>query len=632
MNSEIELLMKESRRSRRMRSSRNQKEHCTNVYTEGNSLTKTYSEDSDDSIENYVLNHLQNTTTAEPIYCRRSLISRSQLELQCTQVDVRVITREISDEENDNDSLNEYIEAYTNVVMNEVIELITQESRLSISMKSWSTQEDYCTRVHSEEKSLERKESGNGNKNPVDYISTRHNLTKNIALQTITEENTNKPISCRRSRNSKRHRDIKFTRVNAPLNPFISSQSGDVYENLNEYIEECVKVILKEEMELKTKGQRRTLRRRGRKQQERCLETNDHGNANRMNNAEVGIKLSSCSERSESCRIVSKRSEAEENAHGEYGRDSAPEHRHTDNIRSNTDTLVTNTKAGITITAKHITTRHSSSFSGTGNSDSKHSLYYSTPPAFSRTLIPYSYRCKSIDNYTVPIYISNSRHSDCTNRNKRNTKRINTPRARKLKLKVKNDINSDDYTFKILSTIDIGISTDQIKQPGNKNKGNKSNEIIKTTNINCISKRNEKQSSFNLTFLKTKIKKILKLGKTKKDESKINVHKITPSIDILGEQILNQTRKKILEDESRSRRKLNLVRNKMKCYSGTESVKTKTKKIDKYNRKLDNIYDGKPPLFTSKRLQKIYEGAKKETKYAVGILHKVKFAKTNIGL
>ena len=70
----------------------------------------------------------------------------------------------------------------------------------------------------------------------------------------------------------------------------------------------------------------------------------------------------------------------------------------------------------------------------------------------------------------------------------------------------------------------------------------------------------------------------------------------------------------------------------MKCYSGTESVKTKTKKIDNYNRKLDKIYNGKPPLFTSKRLQKIYEGAKTETKYAVGILHKVKFAMTNIGL
>ena len=63
----------------------------------------------------------------------------------------------------------------------------------------------------------------------------------------------------------------------------------------------------------------------------------------------------------------------------------------------------------------------------------------------------------------------------------------------------------------------------------------------------------------------------------------------------------------------------------MKCYSGTESVKTKTKKIDNYNRKLDNIYDEKPPLFTSKWLQKIYEGAKTETKYAVGILHKVTF-------
>ena len=213
MNSEIELTMKESRRSRRMGSSRNQKEHCMKVYTEGKNLTKTYSEDSDDSIENYVLKHLQNTTNKESIYCRRSLISRSQLELQGTQVDARVNTREISDKENDNDSLNEYIEAYTKVVMNEVIELITKESRLSISMKSWSTQEEHCTRVHSEEKSLERKESGNGNKNPVDYISTRQNLTKNIALQTIIEEHTDKPISCRRSRNSRRHRDIKFTRV-----------------------------------------------------------------------------------------------------------------------------------------------------------------------------------------------------------------------------------------------------------------------------------------------------------------------------------------------------------------------------------------------------------------------------------
>ena len=300
--------------------------------------------------------------------------------------------------------------------------------------------------------------------------------------------------------------------MNATLNPFISSDSGDVYENLNKYIEECVKVVLKEEMELKTKGQRRTRRRRGMKQEERCtledenvkcLETNEHGIANQMNNSEVGIQLNSCSERSESFRIVLKRSDSEENAHGKYGGDSAPEHRNTYNIPSNTDMLVTKTKAGITLTAKHITTRRSSSFSGTGNSYSKHSLYYSTPPAFSRTLIPSSYRCKSIDNYTVPI--SNSRHSDCTNRTKRNTKIINTPRARKLKLKVKNDINSDDNTSKIC-TIDIGISTYQIKLPGNKNKGNKANEIIKTTNINSIGKRDEKQSYFNpTTFLKTKI-------------------------------------------------------------------------------------------------------------------------------
>ena len=644
MNSEIELTMKESRRSRRMGSSRNQKEHFTKVYTEGKCLTKIDSEDSDDSLDNYVLKHLQNTTnkvipciTEEPISYRRSLISRSQLELQGTQVDARVI----SDKENDNDSLNEYIEEYTKVVMNEVIELMMQESRLSISMKIWSKQEENCTQVRTEKKSLERKESGIGNKNSVDYISSGNNLTKNITLQTITEEYTDKPISCRRSRNSKRH--LKFTRVNAKSNPFISSDSRDVYENLNEYIEEYVKVVMQEEMELKTKGQKRTRRRRGRKQEERCtledenvkcLERNEHGDASQMNNAEVGIKLDSCSERSESCRIVSKRSEAEENAPSEYGGDSAPDHRHTDNIRSNTDTLVTNTKSGITITVKHITTRRSSS--GTSASDSKHSLYYSIPPAFSRTLIPSSYRCKSIDHYTVPI--SNGRHSDCTTTTKRNRKsfnnddNINKARARKLKLKVKNDINGDDDTSKIFA-IDIGISTDQIKQPGNKNKGNKANEIIKTTNINSIGKRDGNQSSFNFTtFLKTKIKKILKLGNTKKDELKINLHKRTPSIDILGEKILKQTRKKIREEESRSSRKLNLVRKKMKCYSGTESFKTKTKKIENYNRKLDKIYDGKPPLFTSKHLQQIYEGAKTEKTYAVGILHKVKFAMTNIGL
>ena len=70
--------------------------------------------------------------------------------------------------------------------------------------------------------------------------------------------------------------------------------------------------------------------------------------------------------------------------------------------------------------AKCIVKSRSRNVSRTTKSDSKQSLYYCTPPAFRRTLIPYSYRCKIIDHYTVPISanISNSRHSDYTTRTK----------------------------------------------------------------------------------------------------------------------------------------------------------------------------------------------------------------------
>ena len=46
MDSEIELKMKESRRSRRIGSSRKQEEHCTQVYTEEKSLARNVSENS----------------------------------------------------------------------------------------------------------------------------------------------------------------------------------------------------------------------------------------------------------------------------------------------------------------------------------------------------------------------------------------------------------------------------------------------------------------------------------------------------------------------------------------------------------------------------------------------------------
>ena len=91
----------------------------------------------------------------------------------------------------------------------------------------------------------------------------------------------------------------------------------------------------------------------------------------------------------------------------------------------------------------------------------------------------------------------------------------------------------------------------------------------------------------------TKFTKILPLRNSKQGEIHINsLHKRTPSIDTIGERKLNQ----IKIEESRSNRKLSLVRKKMECYSSTENDKIKKIKIEKYNRKINNIYDGNQPM------------------------------------
>ena len=439
--------------------------------------------------------------------------------------------------------------------MNIEIEHAMKESMRSRRIGSRMKQDEQ--KVYNEEKSLARSESGDCNGSLVNYASTHLQLVMKRDLQCRTEEPLVESIACRRSRRSRRQRYEESTLVGAKLNTCEIGETGDENGRLNEYIEEYAQVVMREEMILNTKGQMRTRRWRMRSQLEhctiedgkvKCLDRSECGDMILKNKA--GVKLTTCSDRSDSSKIVSKQSASEENSHSEYKR---VEPRHPDNTKSNTDMLVTHTKSGIKTTTKHSVKRLSRSFSRATPTGSKQSLYYCKPPPFRRTLTPCSYRCKSIHHYKVPTSgpKADSRNSDCS------------------------------------------TST--------------------TLNIQRINNNNN-------------IKKLI-------DEIKINyLHKRTSSIDTLSEQILTQTRKNIREEESRSRRKLSLVRKKMQCYKGTESEKMKKKKIDKYNRKIGKMYDGKPQLFTSRRLTKIYEGGKSEAICAVGIIHNIKYAITNIGL
>ena len=109
------------------------------------------------------------------------------------------------------------------------------------------------------------------------------------------------------------------------------------------------------------------------------------------------------------------------------------------------------------------------------------------------------------------------------------------------------------------------------------------------------------KKSSNILKVLTKFTKILPLRNSKQGEIHTNyLHKITPSIDTIGERKLMQIR----IDENLPNRKLSLVRKKIKCYRSTDNDKIKKKKIEKYNLKIDNIYDGNQPMNAEESIYK----------------------------
>ena len=137
-----------------------------------------------------------------------------------------------------------------------------------------------------------------------------------------------------------------------------------------------------------------------------------------------------------------------------------------------------------------------------------------------------------------------------------------------------------------------------IHNSGIHSKNNISYKAIKSPET--IKQSLTKKSSTILKVLK-KITKILPLRNSKQGEIHTNyLHKRTPSIDTIGERKLMQ----IKIEENRSNRKLSLVRKKIKCYRSTDNDKIKKKKIEKYNLKIDNIYDGNQPMNAEESIYK----------------------------
>ena len=125
-----------------------------------------------------------------------------------------------------------------------------------------------------------------------------------------------------------------------------------------------------------------------------------------------------------------------------------------------------------------------------------------------------------------------------------------------------------------------------IHNSGIHSKNNISYKAIKSPET--IKQSLTKKRGIILKVLK-KFTKILPLRNSKQGEIYTNyLQKRTPSIDTIGERKLMQ----IKIEENLPNRKLSLVRKKIKCYRSTDNDKIKKKKIEKYNLKIDNIYDG----------------------------------------